>query len=260
MTNSGSIAPRRRFWRSLPAAWRLKGSAWCSPRGHRAMSWRDCRSSWWRGWAKTTRAGCSTRCSPGRWMRGSGTRSSPRRAVTRWRCWSCRGGWRPLSWRVGSGSPALSRCRGGSRRASGGGSTVFRPRRGVYCSWRPQTRSASRCWCGEQRSGWGSGLRLRHRQPRSGCSSSARGCGFVIRWCARRPTGRRRLRRDRRCTARWRRSPIRRSIPTAAPGTAPRPRRGATSRSQRSSSARPAEPRRAEAWRRRLHSSSARRC
>ena len=65
---------------------------------------------------------------------------------------------------------------------------------------------------------------------------------------------------SRRCTARWRRSPIRRSIPTAAPGTAPRPRRGATSRSQRSSSTRPAEPRRAEAWRRRLHSSSARRC
>ena len=28
----------------------------------------------------------------GRWMSGCGSRSSPRRAGTRWRCWSCRGG------------------------------------------------------------------------------------------------------------------------------------------------------------------------
>ena len=41
------------------------------------------------------------------------------------------------------------------------------------------------------------GSRRRRRQPRPACSSSAPGCGFVIRWCARRPTGRRRCRSDR---------------------------------------------------------------
>ena len=37
--------------------------------------------------------------------------------------------------------------------------------------------------------------------------------GSGIRWCARRPTGRPRFRTGRRCTARWRRSPIRRLDP-----------------------------------------------
>ena len=41
---------------------------------------------------RAMRGRCWTRRWPGRWMRGSGTRSSPRRGATRWRCWSCRGG------------------------------------------------------------------------------------------------------------------------------------------------------------------------
>ena len=41
---------------------------------------------------RMTRGRCWTRRCPGRWTRGSGTGSSPRRAATRWRCWSCRGG------------------------------------------------------------------------------------------------------------------------------------------------------------------------
>ena len=97
-------------------------------------------------------------------------------------------------------------------------------------------------------------------EPRPACSSSAPACGSGTRWCARRPTGRRRSRSDRTCTAPWRRSPIRSSIPTAAPGTGPRPRPGPTRTSPRSSSARPAAPRRAGAWPRRPRSWSARRC
>jgi hypothetical protein len=108
------------------------------------------------------------------------------------------------------------------------------PETGACWSSRQPIPSASRCWCGGQPSGSESGLRPRRRQPRRPCSSWARECGFGIRWCARRPTGRRRFRRDRTYTARWRRSPIRRSIPTAAPGTEPTPRRGPTRTSPRS--------------------------
>ena len=45
-------------------------------RVRRATSWRDCRSWWSRGCARAMRARCWTRCSPGRWTRGSATRSS----------------------------------------------------------------------------------------------------------------------------------------------------------------------------------------
>ena len=48
------------------------------------------------------------------------------------------------------------------------------------------------CWCGGRPSGSGSVPRRRRRRPRPGWSSSAPGCGSVIRWCARRSTGRRR--------------------------------------------------------------------
>ena len=41
-------------------------------------------------------------------------------------------------------------------------------RRGAYCSSRRPIRSASRCWCGEQRSGSGSGLRLRQPAAEAG--------------------------------------------------------------------------------------------
>ena len=61
------------------------------------------------------------------------------------------------------------------------------------------------------------------RRWRRGWPSSARGCGSGIRWCARRPTGRRRLRRGRSCTARWPKPPTRRPILTGGPGTVLRP-------------------------------------
>ena len=60
------------------------------------------------------------------------------------------------------------------------------------CSWRRPSRSATRCWCGGRPSGSASAPRRRRRRPRPAWWSSAPGCGSGIRWCARRPTGRRR--------------------------------------------------------------------
>ena len=70
------------------------------------------------------------------------------------------------------------------------------------------------------------------------------GCGFVIRSCARRSTGRRRHRSAGRCTGRWPRRPTRRSTPTGAPGIWPRLRPAPTRTSPSSSSGRPVAPRR----------------
>ena len=103
--------------------------------------------------ARAMRTRCWTPCSPGPWTRRSATRSSARRAATRWRCWSCRVDSRRRSWRAGSRSRARCRSRGGSRRASGDGSTRFRSRPGACCSSRRPIPSASRCWCGEPPSG-----------------------------------------------------------------------------------------------------------
>ncbi len=55
---------------------------------------------------------------------------------------------------------------GGSRRASGAGSTRFRPRHGACCWSRRPIRWASRRWCGERPSVWRSALRLRRPQSR----------------------------------------------------------------------------------------------
>ena len=103
---------------------------------------------------------------------------------------------------------------------------------------------------------------LRRRGPRSrpAWPSSGPGCGSVIRWCARWPTGRHLLRSGSWRTRRWRRPPTGRSIPTAAPGTGPRPLRGRMRTSPRSWSARPAGRGHAAGWPRRPHSWSAPRC
>ena len=135
-----------------------------------------------------------------------------------------------------------------------------RPRPGGCCCSRRPSRSATRCWCGGRPGGSGSVSRRRRRRPRPAWSSSAPGCGSGIRWCARRPTGRRRCRSGRRCTAPWPRRPTRQLIPTAGPGTGPRPRPGPTRTSPPSWSARPAGRRRAAGWPRRPRSWSGRRC
>jgi hypothetical protein len=70
---------------------------------------------------------------------------------------------------------------------------------------------------------WGSRPGPGWRRP--GWWSSVRGCGSGIRWCGRRPTGRRLCGSGRRCTARWRRPPIRRLTRIGGPGTGRKRRR-----------------------------------
>jgi hypothetical protein len=103
----------------------------------------------------------------------------------------------------------------------------------------------------------GIGTQAGCRRPRPACWRSAPGCGSGIRWCGRRPTGRRRCGSARTCTGPWRRSPTRRLILTVAPGTGPRPRPGPTRTSPPSWSARPAGRRRGGAWPPRPRSCSA---
>jgi hypothetical protein len=57
-----------------------------------------------------------------------------------------------LNWPAGSDSrcPARCRCPGGSRTASGGGSTLSRRRPGALCSSRRPIPSANRRWCGKR--------------------------------------------------------------------------------------------------------------
>ena len=97
----------------------------------RARSWPGCRSWRWRGCARTTRGRCWTRRWPGRWTRGSGTGSSPRRSGNPLALLELPRGLTP----GGAGGRVRAARRGaadraGSRRASGGS---WRP-----C--RPQTR------------------------------------------------------------------------------------------------------------------------
>ncbi len=93
-------------------------------------------------------------------------------------------------------------------------------------------------WRAAERLGLGAG---RGRAGADGRFGRARrqGCGSVIRWCARPPTGRRPCRTAGRCTGRSPRQPIRRRTPTGARGTLRRRRAGPTSRWPLSSSARP---------------------
>ncbi len=163
MISSGSTGPPRRSSRSLPGGWRRNRLAWPSRPARSARSWPGCRSWWWRACGTVMRGCCWTRCSPGRWTRGCETRSSPRREAIRWRCWSCRGGCGPLSWRVDSGCPARLRCRGGSRRASSGSLTLCRPRPGAWCSSRRPIRSATSVlvWRAAERLGIGAGAATR---------------------------------------------------------------------------------------------------
>ena len=177
----------------------------------------------------------------------------------RWRCWSCRVGGRRRSWRAGSRWRMRCHCRGGSRSALVGSLPLFRRRRGSCCSWRRPIRSATRRWCGGRRRGLAYRLRPRRRRSKPAWSSSLRGYGSVIRWCARRPTGPRRSMTGSRYTAPWQRSPMRRSIRIAAPGIGPGLPRGPTRMSLQTWSVRPGGRRRVAAWPRRPPSSSVRR-
>ena len=102
--------------------------------------------------------------------------------------------------------------------------------------------------------------RRRRRQPTPACWRSAPGCGSGIRWRARRPTGRGRCRSARTSIAPCPRRPTRPWIPTAGPGTGPRPRPDRTRRSRPSWSGRPDGRRPAAGWRRPPRSWNGRRC
>ena len=162
------------------------------PRSGRA-NWPGCRSSWSRGCARTTRGRCWTRRWPGRWTRGSGTGSSPRRAGNPLALLELPRGLTPAELAGGFGLPGAAPLAGRieesfgrqldalpaadpAAAAAGGGRAVRRPVR----------------WCGGRPGGWASVPRRRRRRWRRAWWSSAPGCGSGIRWCARRPTGRRR--------------------------------------------------------------------
>ena len=81
-------------------------------------------------------------------------------------------------------------------------------RRGACCSWRRQSRPATRSWCGGRPGGSASVPKRRGPQSRPAWPSSESGCGSAIPWCARRPTGRRRRMTCARSTPRWPKSPI----------------------------------------------------
>jgi AAA ATPase domain len=108
--------------------------------------------------------------------------------------------------------------------------------------------------------GWlGIGMEAAVLRPMRTWRSSALGCGSGIRWCGRRPTGRRRPSGDRR-TRRWRKSRIRMPIRTGGPGTGRRPPPGQMRTWPRSWSARPGGRGRAAGWQRRPRSWNARPC
>ena len=88
--------------------------------------------------------------------------------------------------------------------------------------------------------------RRRRRRPRPACWRSAPGCGSGIRWCARRPTGRRRCRSARRCTRPGGgHRPGRRSRP---PRLAPGPRRARARRGRRRRAGALGRPRPGARW------------
>ena len=136
----------------------------------------------------------------------------------------------PRTWNMaaelagGFGLPGARRWPARSSRASGGGWACSPPttQRLLLVAAAP-SRSATRCRCGVRPSGSGSGSRPRPRRTRPAWSSSAAGCGSVIRWSARRSTGRPRRRRAIGCIGPRRGD---RSRPRSRPARlAPRPSR-----------------------------------
>src|SRR5918999_724124 len=170
------------------------------------------------------RASCSPLSCVGRWTRPCASASSRKHEATRWRCWSCRGSSPPQSWRASSGCQARGRCRAGSRRTSWRDSRPCRWTRSGCCWWPRRSRRVTRRSYGARRRGSASAAKRWSPRSRRGCSRSAPGCGFAIRWCARRCTERDPRRTGARRIGRWPKRATRRWIPTDAPGTSPRRR------------------------------------
>ena len=131
--------------------------------------------------------------------------------------------------------------RAASRRPSGAGLTALLGRDAAAAAGRgggADRRSAAAVACGRASRDRAEAAAAGGR-GRSG-RRSARRCASAIRSCARRSTGRRRLRIAGTSTCVRGRHRCRQSIPIGGPGTAPRPRRRPTRTSPRSSSDQPA--------------------
>ena len=176
-----------------PGGWARSRSAWSSRPASRAASWPGCRSWWSAGCAEADARALLDSVLTGpldarvRDQIVAETRGNPLALLELPR------GLTPAELAGGFGLPGAVPLPGGSRRASGGGWTRCRPKPGGCCCWRRPTRPATRRWCGGRPGGSGSAPTRPRPRPRPAWPSSAPGCGSGIRWCARRPTGRRRL-------------------------------------------------------------------
>ena len=86
-------------------------------------------------------------------------------------------GWTAAELAGGFGLPGPVPLAGGSRRASGASLPPYRPSRGACCSWRRQSRPATRSWCGGRLGG--SASVPKRRGPRRGRPGRVRSPGAV---------------------------------------------------------------------------------
>ena len=160
MMRNGWTGHLRRRWRSWrDGCWR---SRWCccSLPASRATRSRVCPSWCSRGSGMPMHAPFWPRWFPVGWTSESPTRSSLRRAETRWRCSSYPEGSARPGWPAASDCPARRRCPDGSRRASCGGLRHCRRTPGGCCSWPQRSQPATRRSCGGPPRGTPSELRV----------------------------------------------------------------------------------------------------
>ena len=119
MTSSGWTGRRCRRWGSWRGGWRPIRSGWCSRPDSRVGAGRAAGAPLSGLGEEDARALLESALTGPVDARVTDLIIAETRG-TRWRCLSCRGGWRRPSLRAGSGCRGRCRCRDGSRRASGG--------------------------------------------------------------------------------------------------------------------------------------------
>ena len=258
-TRSGSTAPRRRRWRSWPAGCWPSRSRWCS----RCASRRGARAARAAGAAGRRLGDGDARALLESVLHGpldervrdrivAETRGNPLALLELPRGADARragGRVRPAG-RRGAVEPDRGELPAAARAAAA------RTRDGCCWSRRP-SRSATRAGVARGRAARARVRRRRRRRRRPGWSSSVRRCGSVIRWCARRSTGRRPCGAPASAHRALAEATDPGADPIAGPGTARTRRAGLTRTWPPSWSARPAGRGRAAAWRRPPRSSNA---